>query len=207
VGSLDEVDTVREDVNRNLQSRATGYIGKNSEIAWIHNLDNRSLSADRQNSTESRLLLPSLNSIIPLSYFLDEQHISNFREANPYVLPTRAWCDRLIEAYLHTIDPSFPLIDRSLFISQYEQAFSQTRSRPSKKWLALLNIILAIGTIYCRLSRSGPDTDIDNGDVLFRRSMTLSSNDSIYSEHADIQQVQIESLASIYYLASAQINR
>jgi hypothetical protein len=207
VGSLDEVDTVREDVNRNLQSRATGYIGKNSELAWIHNLDNQSLSADRQNTTESRLLLPSLPSIIPPSYFLDEHPISDYREANPYVLPTRAWCDRLIEAYLHTIDPSFPLIDRSLFISQYEQAFSQTRSSPSKKWLALLNIILAIGTIYCRLSRSGPDTDIDNGDALFRRSMTLSSNDSVYSEHADIQQVQIESLASIYYLASAQINR
>jgi hypothetical protein len=207
VGSLDEVDTVREDVNQNLRSRATGYIGKNSELAWMHNLDNRSLSSDRQNPTENRPLLPSLHSIIPLSYFLDEHHISNYREANPYVLPTRAWCDRLIEAYFHTIDPSFPLIDRRLFISQYEQAFSHTKSRPSKKWLAVLNIILAIGTIYCRLSRSGPDTNIDDGDVLFQRSMSLSSNDSVYSEHADIQQVQIESLASIYYLASAQINR
>jgi hypothetical protein len=173
----------------------------------MHNLDNWSLSSGRQNPTENRPLLPSLNSIIPLSYFSDEHHISNYREANPYVLPLRATCDRLIEVYLHTIDPSFPLIDRSLFISQYEQAFSQTRSQPSKKWLAVLNIILAIGAIYCRLSRSGPDADIDDGDVLFQRSMTLSSNDSVYSEHADIQQVQIESLVSIYYFASAQINR
>jgi hypothetical protein len=198
---------VREDVNQNLQSRAMGYIGKNSELAWMHNLDNEPTSSDRQNPTEYRPSLPSLRSIIPLSYFLDEHNISSDREANPYILPTRLWGNYLIATYLQTVDPSFPLIEKSLFTLQYEQAFSQTRSRPSKKWMAILNMILAIGTKYCQLSHSGPETDIDNDGIFFRRAMTLSSNDSVHCEHADIQQVQIESLASIYYLASDQINR
>jgi hypothetical protein len=184
-----------------------GYIGKNSELAWMQSLDSESLGPGRQNPTGKIPSLPSLRSIIPLSYFLDENFISTYQDDNPYVLPTRVWGDYLLEIYLQAVDPFFPLIERRLFSLQYEQVFSKDSSRPPKKWMAVLNIIFAIGTRYCQLSHFGPGTDVDDGSIFFYRAMALSSNDGAFCEYADIQQVQIESLASIYYLALAQVNR
>jgi hypothetical protein len=39
VGSLDALDVLDEDVNRSKDSRATGYLGKSSEVSWMRTLD------------------------------------------------------------------------------------------------------------------------------------------------------------------------
>jgi hypothetical protein len=137
---------------------------------------------------------------------MGERHDSEVEEADPYILPTRSWGNHLMETYLQRVDPSFPLIERALFASQYKHAFTQYSSTPPRKWLAVLNMLFAIGAKYLELSQSGLNSDLDD-HIFFHRAMTLSANESIHCEHADIQQVQIELLASIYYLASAQINR
>lgn len=40
-GSLDAIDLVEEDLNRNERTRATGFFGKNSEVAWMQKLEKR----------------------------------------------------------------------------------------------------------------------------------------------------------------------
>ncbi|KAJ5902655.1 hypothetical protein N7495_003183 [Penicillium taxi] len=196
-----------EDVNRNHQSRALGYIGNNSELAWMHKLDCESLDSVRKRWSENRRSLPPQNSITHLSYFLNEERNLEAEVADPFTLPTRPWGNYLIQTYFQTVDPSFPLLDRDLFASQYEHVFEQNKSRPTKNWLAVLNILFAIGSRYYQLSQPGPNNYTDD-HVFFDRATTLSSiSGSVKCGHADIQQVQIELLASIYYLASSQINR
>jgi len=39
MGSLDAIDQVDEDLNRNESSRASGFFGKNSEVNWIRKLE------------------------------------------------------------------------------------------------------------------------------------------------------------------------
>lgn len=39
LGSLEEIDTVYENLNRSEVSRTTGYMGKNSEVTWMQRLD------------------------------------------------------------------------------------------------------------------------------------------------------------------------
>lgn len=110
-----------------------GYIGKNSELAWMQSLDSESIGSGRQNLTVKIPSLPSLRSVIPLSYFLDEHYISSYQGDNPYVLPTKIWGDYLLEIYLQAVDPFFSLIERRLFSLQYEQVFTKDNSRPPKK--------------------------------------------------------------------------
>src|ERR1700712_1770514 len=38
IGSLDAIDRVEEDLNRSEHTRATGYMGKNSEVTWMQRL-------------------------------------------------------------------------------------------------------------------------------------------------------------------------
>lgn len=38
IGSLEAIDRVEEDLNRNENARATGYMGKNSEVTWMQRL-------------------------------------------------------------------------------------------------------------------------------------------------------------------------
>ncbi|CAL5872739.1 uncharacterized protein PFLUO_LOCUS7006 [Penicillium psychrofluorescens] len=61
VGSLDDLDQVKDDVNRTDQSRATGHIGKSSEITWMQRLQEE---AEKHSRSEVEGLDSNENDII-----------------------------------------------------------------------------------------------------------------------------------------------
>ncbi|KAE8353298.1 fungal-specific transcription factor domain-containing protein [Aspergillus coremiiformis] len=206
IGSLDAIDRVEEDVNRNASSRATGYMGKNSEVTWMQSLRKeteqrvRKLPGPYEAEPEGEFALHSVN------YHLDDLDISVPGPVQVYWMPPRPVADKLFEDYLETVHPFYPIISRNLFCAQY-RTFFDNAVWPGDKWLAILNLIFTISAKHAHLTQA-PWRGDDNDHLMYlTRARILSMNGDALFSHPDLQQVQVEGLVAFYLLASNQINR
>lgn len=217
VGSFDEVDRVEEDFNRDETARATGFIGKSSEITWLQKLGKElNYESDSQpeacsDGVQNGQSSPSLASssdppVASSSYFLDDLNIAVRTQVDAYEVPSRETAGKLFNAYLTSVHPSFPIIGISTFVSQYQLFFSQPSVKPGNKWLAILNLIFAIAAKYSHLVHAEWRDQEDDHQAYFSRARILSMEDQLF-EHPDLQQLQVEGLASFYLLSIGQINR
>ncbi|KAI1829101.1 transcriptional regulator family: Fungal Specific TF [Penicillium roqueforti] len=206
LGSLEDVDVTSEDHNRDEKSRATGYMGKNSEIVWMQRLDTEATrqSGDKSVAPENPLQGSPDDPISSMNYHLDDLNLANPVVSNPYILPPRGLSDRLFEIYLDKVQVSLPFLRRDLFCAQYQRCFLGGVN-PGRKWLAALNLVFAIGAAYSRLS--GENLSGVDENIFFARAKSLSASENILYEHDDLQQVQIESLMAFFFLVISQINR
>ncbi|KAJ5718624.1 hypothetical protein N7488_004270 [Penicillium malachiteum] len=125
---------------------------------------------------------------------------------NKYSLPPRSVADQLFEDYLTSIHPDFPVVHRLLFRSQYFN-FWEHVEQPGDKWLAILNMMFAIASLYANRTR-GSWQDEENDHLLyFTRAKLLSMTEADFFSQPDLQQVQIEGLCAFYLLASDQFDK
>ncbi|KAK4954698.1 hypothetical protein LTR66_013548 [Elasticomyces elasticus] len=205
VGSLRDVDNVNEDLNWSEASRATGYIGKSSEVAWMQRLVTEAMKEEQQQNDQ----YPSLfvdDSIASVNYHLDDEPLHELDVKNIFSLPPKSLGDKLLNTYLDHVHDSLPIIRRSLFQKQYDHVFSGDQLNPGRKWLAVLNMIFAIGSQTHRLS--GQDTQSDDDEkIYFGRAKSLNISENVLYDHADLQQIQAEALMALYLLNLSQVNR
>ncbi|KAJ5167877.1 uncharacterized protein N7482_003471 [Penicillium canariense] len=210
IGSLEAIDRAEEDLNRNENSRATGFMGKISEVTWMQRLQREavhrshglpgSLEAGQSKQQDDDLALHAV------SYHLDDLDISVPGPIELYAMPPRHMADKLFEDYLRTVHPFFPIINRPLFTAQY-RTFFDSNARPGDKWIAILNMIFAIATKHAHLLEAPWRGDERDHLVYLTRARILSMNGDVLFSHPDLQQVQVEGLIAFYLLASDQINR
>ncbi|EAW09592.1 Zn(II)2Cys6 transcription factor [Aspergillus clavatus NRRL 1] len=206
IGSLDAIDRVEEDLNLTESSRATGYMGKNSELTWMQRLQRESEQRVRkrpgalESEPEGEFALHTVN------YHLDDMDITIPGPVQVYWMPPRHVADQLFEDYLATIHPFYPIISRTLFRAQYK-TFFESAARPGDKWLAILNMIFAIASKHAHLTQAPWRGDERDHLVYLTRARILSMNGDTLFNHPDLQQVQVEGLIAFYLLASDQINR
>ncbi|RAL15567.1 C6 transcription factor [Aspergillus homomorphus CBS 101889] len=206
IGSLDAIDRVEEDVNRTPSSRATGYMGKNSEVIWMQRVRkeaeqrSRRLPGFHEADKESDFAIHSVN------YHLDDMDISVPGPVHVYWMPPRKVADQLFQDYLDTVHPFFPIVNRTLFSAQYK-TFFDSAARPGDKWLAILNMIFAIAAKHAHLTQAAWRGDDNDHLVYLTRARILSMNGDVLFSHPDLQQVQVEGLIAYYLLSTDQINR
>ena len=213
IGSLDYINVVNEDLNRNEHSRATGYMGQNSEIVWMQGLD---FETKNQSGDDKLACAPASavsnqlsneECISSMNYHLDDQDPSDLEVKNAFVLPPKAFADRLIQVYLNTIQASLPFIRHDVFLEQFERCYSRQKLNPGRKWLAVFNLVLAIGCAFSRLSQQNMQRDPGKETLFFARAKSLSVSENILYHHDDLQQVQSEALMAFFFLIMSQINR
>ncbi|EIT79924.1 fungal specific transcription factor [Aspergillus oryzae 100-8] len=174
-------DHTEEDFNRDDFTRATGFIGKSSEISWL------------------QMLSKYVNSGSSSNYHLDDFDMPTVERLDTSELPSKDTATKLFNAYLSSVHPSFPIIGISTFASQFQAFFHNPSLKPGNKWLAILNLIFAIGARYAHLTNAEWRRDRDDHYSYFIRGQLL--------HHSDLQQLQVEGLASFYMLSSGHINR
>lgn len=219
IGSLEAIDRADEDHNRTEQSRATGFMGKSSEVSWMQRLQKEAEQRargqpgalefhpedDEDEETKDGLSLHALN------YHLDDLDISIPEPVQRYKMPPRHLADLLFDEYLKSVHPFFPIISKPLFRAQYQTFFEKssgsTSARPGDKWLAILNMIFAIAAKHGHLVNAPWRGDENDHLVYLARARLLSMNGEVLFSHPDLQQVQVEALIAFYLLASDQINR
>ncbi|GAB1205625.1 fungal-specific transcription factor domain-containing protein [Aspergillus pseudonomiae] len=213
IGSLDEIDLIDEDLNRDEKSIATGFFGKNSEIYWMQRLedeiegrsqglDDSGMAPDQATSMqEQKHDVPSTT----VSYHLDDLQLPLMDCVDAYALPPKELADQFFNVFMESVHPAFMVLRKSIFTAQYRQFFSQP-SNPPRRWLAILNMIFAIGCRYQHLVDHAGGGDLD--DVLYlNRARKLALSGNVLFEHADLQQIQVEFLVALYLLSMGQVNR
>ena len=222
VGSLNAVDLVGEDVNRNEATRAAGYFGKNSEVAWMQRLesDMEKSSSREQTGTGSPQVplqwprpsafaskLPGDISMADMNYHLDDLPIPLIADVDPFDLPPLEIADQYFTTYMTYIHPTFSATRQSVFNNQLRSIFTDPAPHLHRKWLAILNMILAIGCRYCQLLDPGNNTAHRDDLVFLTRARHLAFYEDVLFEHTDLQQAQLEFLVALYLLCLGQLNR
>ncbi|KGO38753.1 Transcription factor, fungi [Penicillium expansum] len=222
ISPLESGDQTEEDFNRDETARATGFIGKSSEITWLQRLSKEVNSeceawpatlpnTDDDNGLPSPTLTPRPENpsepwVVASNYYLDDLDIPTADQSDMYGVPSREMAGKMLNAYLTSVHPSFPIIGVSTFVPQFQVFFSQPSLKPGNKWLAILNLIFAIAAKYGQLTNSDWKEEEDDHQMYFSRARALSLEDQIL-HHPDLQQLQVEGLTSFYLIASGHINR
>ena len=212
------MDLVDEDINRNENTRAAGYFGKNSEIAWMQRLEDgvendsrqQSIATSYSESTSETLSRPPENVAqgIPMAmmnYHLDDLDIPIIEDVDPVVVPPREVADEYFNAYMVFVHPIFSAVRKSAFTSQYRQFYDRS-AKPPRKWLGILNMIFAIKCRYSKLI-SLTNASHENDLVFLSRAWKLGMQSNVLLEHTDLQQIQLEFLVAVYLLCLGQVNR
>ncbi|KAL5045043.1 hypothetical protein BDW71DRAFT_90199 [Aspergillus fruticulosus] len=205
-GSLEDIDLVTEDLNRSDKTVAVGFFGKNSEIAWMQKLEH--VSGQREHGESDGEKPPSQDiPINSMSYHLDDLSIPFPDTINPYVVPEKALADKYFNAYMESVHPSFTVVRGRTFTMQYEQFYKKKQFCPPRKWLAVLNMIFALGCRYCRLTGRVATNERDTDDTVFlNRARVLCLSGNVLFEHDDLQQIQVMLLVAVYLVALGQVN-
>jgi len=126
-----------------------------------------------------------------------------------YAVPEKPIADGLIDAYFATVHPLFPIIHRPSFMSQYELLYhSEDTSRVSGKWLAVLNLVLAIGQRYYDMTGSYQGIEAPQHLIFFTRARILGALDGgVLFGIATLHDVQTMGLVGMYFLSGKQTNR
>jgi hypothetical protein len=207
-------------LDRDEDTRAAGFFGKNSDVNWIRKLEsgvgmksppehvsNHFHMESHHDPTSIQQQQQLLERQIPTSmmdYHLDGMDIPLIEPCDILAAPPRELADRYLDAYLINVHPTFSAIRKTTFISQYQQYFNNA-STPPRKWLAILNMIFAIGCRYCRLIDDPQSTEEDL--IYLTRARHLGLHSNVLFEHTDLQQIQIELLVAVYLLCLGQVNR
>ncbi|KAL2841712.1 fungal-specific transcription factor domain-containing protein [Aspergillus pseudoustus] len=206
-GSLDEIDLVKEDLNRSDKTVATGFFGKNSEVAWMQKLEDVSGRRSGQLQPDGKTSAGRQIPITSMSYHLDDLILPFPDTVDPFAMPPKSIADKYFSAYMRSVHPAFMVVRQNTFTSQYEQFFTKKFVNPPRKWLAVLNMIFALGCRFCKLTgeinAGGPHTD----DLEFlNRTRRLCLYGNVLFEHDDLQQIQVLLLVAFYLVALGQVN-
>ena len=171
-------------------------------MAWLYRLK-RDLEQDIPTPVSEQPDRPSISS---LNYFQDDTEISYLDTADIAARPSQAIADKLVEDYFQAIHPSFPIVGKALFLSQYRAFYSTRTVRPGKRWIAILNLVFAIAAKHLVLVANEPH---EYGDhlVYFARAWRLSVDKVALLDHPNLQQVQVEGLSAFYLLSIGHVNR
>jgi hypothetical protein len=204
-------DYVDEDFSRSHHARAVGLIGKHSEISWLLDLKQyvgdkyrhvcQSNGYERHNGEESP-------SIATVSYFLDDSNIPMIEDADLHEQPSKGTTMTLMNLYFEFVHPSFPIIAKEAFVDQVEAFYAPSLVRPSRNWLGILNLNLAITSHRSQCAMLSPSAHHQAKCLkYFSRARKLCMADGAIFNKPSLQQVQIEGLCSFYLLNIGHCNR
>jgi hypothetical protein len=190
-------DHTIEDHNRDRDAQATGFVGRPSEVAWLHNLRTEPGTSPRSTLSQSGCSSPLAN------YFLDDLEILVPDQTDALCWPSKEAATQLVESYFQNLHASFPFIGKLVFWEQFRLFYANSDARPGGEWITILNLVFAIASRHNFLvqKQSGAESPY------FTRAWKLYASDVATLGHPSLQQVQIESLISLYLLLVGQINR
>ncbi|KAF2136880.1 uncharacterized protein K452DRAFT_236721, partial [Aplosporella prunicola CBS 121167] len=234
VGSQESVDLAHEDYNEDEKTRATGFIGQNSEVMWAQRLaEEQNLGDDpapenhdfgpygepgvSESAREGRLSASKKRhstqranpgKISAFTYHLDDNDVLLLDCVEENELPPVDIARQHFDCYMSTVHDIIPILSRTDFTDQFEKYLDcQDPERLSKKWRAILNLVFAIGSTFAHLVQAAWCGDERDHRVYYTRAYTLGIFPEAMVAHPDLQSVQILGMTAFYYLTISQINR
>lgn len=137
VGSNEDLDHLDEDLMRDRESRATGYVGLNSEVQWLRSAQRQTEKTgaepygqphgppgstrnaasarsdalhDRRDNAKENSRQGSMEHMNDSTFYLDSDDIEMDIFVDPYEDPDPDVAERLFNCYFETVHPCFPLV-------------------------------------------------------------------------------------------------
>lgn len=145
VGSNEDLDHLDEDLMRDRESRATGYVGMNSEVQWLRSAQRQTENTgaqpygqrygppgstrdaanarsdalhDRQSEAKENSRQGSMKYMNDSTFYLDSDDLEMDIFIDPYEDPDPDVAERLFNCYFETVHPSFSLVSSPIIESQ-----------------------------------------------------------------------------------------
>ncbi|KAL2441617.1 Transcription regulator galc [Exophiala dermatitidis] len=193
---------------------ATGFIGKMSDIAWIRRAFEMVRPDDegRPGSDVDRPDIPKPPKVRrDYSYFIDETDVLAVDEdiVNPYEWPPGNAAVILTEAHFHAMQGTFQFVLREDFLQKLA-TFRLQASLPSwseRRWLAVANLVWAIGARWLEATKLDQSIQIENHLVYYARARALGIDHRVLIDHPDIERVQGIGLTAFYLLVNGSVTR
>ncbi|KAL8724905.1 MAG: hypothetical protein Q9181_006626 [Wetmoreana brouardii] len=228
VGSTESLDRVHEDFNRSPTSRATGFMGKNSEVAWMEQvrrqIDSDDDSEEEENDPQAKFghgvdqmvdgfpegspekALKS-RPLSESSYHCDDIPLHIQEHIQPYQLPPKGAADALLACYLECVHPAFPILGKVTFVKQYRMFYDNPDLKTGPVWLAILNLVFAIAARYGRIVGADWKAFVDDDYTYFCRARLLGLDTNVVLAHPELQKIQVTGLTTFYLVATSQMTR
>ncbi|CAI6342375.1 unnamed protein product [Periconia digitata] len=228
IGSNKDVDVIDEDMFRNLDSQATGFVGQNSEVQWLRSLKHH-IQPGSGMGLPNRLptFSPGLNAwndpqeapqqgnarfVTDSTFYLDRDNLGIDIVVDEFELPPTEAAERLFECYITTIHASFPILphDFEEDFKAYIDSIKQHRPlQPPIRWRAILNLMFAIGAQFSHLIGASWQTDDRDHLVYMTRALRLLelNNTLVAISAPDIALIRATGMLSLFYLVIGHINR
>ena len=218
VGSPGKLDISREDFNRDTQSRATGFLGKSSEVTWLSRLkkqvrfneDSGGRFEQERDRHQDTTMLPDPRhefSTSRVDYNTNDQSVIMTEDVDAFALPNMDVADNLLNTYMNSVHCTYPIVGKNTFVNQYRTFFRGPPIKPGSKWMAVLNLVFAIAAKHSHLTRAPWAGDASDHLVYFERARLLGLTAERLMDHSDMQQVQVYGLTAFYFLCIDQMNR
>lgn len=212
----ESLDLLDEDLNTNDRARATGFVGRNSEIQWLRaavmaeadRMDEevRQIGSQRRDS-----YAPGSDQVSSFSFWADDINVDVDFYVDPYELPQPEVAERLFLCYMSKVQDLFPILPRKLFEDQFRRHFTallnENAPHLNPMWQAILNLVFAIGAKYSHLIKASWRADESDHHIYQLRARAFGLNESTITNHSDLYQIQMLGLLSFYWLSVGQINR
>ncbi|EXJ60048.1 hypothetical protein A1O7_04197 [Cladophialophora yegresii CBS 114405] len=184
-----------------------------SEISWIQRAFEtvrgyRDDNPGRVHAAEMDVNIATTSDFI---YFMDDTNVLGVDEdyVDQYHWPAKESMVLLSEAFFHAMQGAFHFVLREQFLQQAYQ-FSGTGQHPSwskRHWLALANLVWAIGSKWLQITKlNEPDSD-DDHLIFYARARALGLDHRVMFDHPDVDRVQGIGLLSFYLLINGSITR
>lgn len=210
-------DFLDEDLHKNEFTRATGFVGRASEIHWLRavTLAQTEYEFDNMGDTTPHGNDPydsgSNQMMTSFSYWADSESVDVEFFVVPYDLPPMDTAERLLQCYMLKVHNYFPILQRKIFEEQFRKYFTVLQNgnapRFSPKWQAILNMIFAIGAKYSHLANVGWQADEQDHLIYQARARAFGLDESLVTAHPDLPTIQSVGLLSFYWLSVGQVSR
>lgn len=209
-GDLDEM------LQSERRKRATGFIGKSSEIHWLHSSSYRmnvpGASGWASLPCRTELLSSKELDIDTASYWTATDTVEMSSSVHVDDLPPPETIERLLRCYLDNVHNSFPIFSGKVFKDQCTRYIAAIRNNQKYNigagWEATFYLVLAIAAKYSHLTKATWRAHDPSDHVVYQeRAREVSSSDTAITSPCDVQQVQSLGLLAFYCMFVGDINR
>ena len=193
---------------------AAGFVGKMSEISWISRAFEtvRGARDDKPGRfVHAAKVDQNLFNITDFIYYMDDGDVLAIDEdyVDQYVWPPTQTVVLLSEAFFHAMQGAYHFVLREQFLQQAYQftAKQQTPSWNRRRWLALANLVWAIGSKWLQITKLNEPTVAEDHLVYYARARALGLDHRVMHDHPDIERIQGIGLLSFYLLVNGSITR
>lgn len=210
VGSPGRQDMLTHGIGMGRGRGTVGFIGKISEVSWIARAYTYLVSPPDSHSSGQETA-SHRDFAIQLSYFMDDENLLSIDEdyVDAYHWPGDTNARILGEAFFHALYGIFHSLSREEFLEEL-QGFPRNQmslSWDQRRWLALTNMMWAIGSKWLHQAMLNGDSGIENHLVYYARARALGIDHRIMLHDQGFHDVKALTMLSFYLFTNGSVTR